>query len=119
MTTRGVGRQGNRSPPPSRKMKPETNEPAPGLKASAQKSAPASTSSSNPSANALHPLELLSMRGGPMSGDSSLDPGTMPASPSWVASDVLKRRAVVSLLQRGLAKTREETVQMVEDEWSK
>lgn len=52
-----------------------------------------------------------------MSGGSSLDPGTMPASPSWVASDVLKRRAVVSLLQRGLAKTREEAVQMVEDEW--
>ena len=25
-----------------------------------------------------------------MSGDSSLDPATMPASPSWVASDVLK-----------------------------
>lgn len=52
-----------------------------------------------------------------MSGDSSLDPVTMPASPSWVASDVLKRRAVDSLLRDGLAQTKEEAVQMFEDEW--
>ncbi len=73
--------------------------------------------SKDSAANALHPLELLSMRGGPMTGDSDLDPATMPVNPSWMSSDELKRRVVDSLLQNGKAKTREEAVQMFEDEW--
>jgi hypothetical protein len=57
------------------------------------------------------------MRGGPITGDSDLDPATMPVSPLWMSSDELKRRAVDSLLRDGLAQTKEEAVQMFEDEW--
>jgi hypothetical protein len=41
----------------------------------------------------------------------------MPVSPLWMSSDELKRRAVDSLLRDGLAQTKEEAVQMFEDEW--
>lgn len=102
-------------------MKPEKTLNALGSmdSVSARKSEPDSTASSKVSASELHPLEKLSMMPGPMMGDLNQDPATMPVRPSFPSSAELKRQVVDSLLRDGLAKTREEAVQMFEDEWGK
>ena len=56
-----------------------------------------------------HPVEMLAMMGGPMGGEE-LDLASVPLQPYW--QDV----AVNSIIGRGLAKTREEAIKLLDEE---
>jgi hypothetical protein len=56
-----------------------------------------------------HPVEMLAMMGGPMSGEE-LDLASVPLKPYW--QDV----AVNSIIGCGLAKTREEAIKLLDEE---
>lgn len=58
---------------------------------------------------APHPVAMLAMMGGPMSGEE-LDLASVPLQPYW--QDV----AVNSIIDRGLAKTREEAIKLLDEE---